>query len=269
MKVLFRVLALVGMLALWITAAAAQVDMGQVNTLYQDLKSSDWGTRHKAFKSIQGNLEFLTYSETGDRLLELLVLEKQVMMRRAASGLDAEDELYDAALETAWNLWKDKLTPAAFRVLAEASYNPGSRYARELGARAGRFVKELLPLATGDGEPVRMYTRENATALLGYALAADQQGAAPLTPVDRAALIQALITAAGDNAPGVRSAAVRGMRLAGGEWAVPVLEKMSEREASFDPSGRNSYIVQQFRSEIKAAIEVIRARAGRQPPEAK
>ena len=108
-----------------------------------------------------------------------------------------------------------------------------------------------------------MYTRENATALVGYALAADQEGTAPLTPVNRAVLIQALTNAAASKDFGVRAEAVRGMKLAGGEWALPVLQKMYEREASFDPSGKNAYIVRQFREEISAAMETVRSRAAK------
>lgn len=245
------------------TAAPAQPDQSKLNSLYQDLRSSDWTTRQRAFKTIQGNEEYLNQPQTADHLLALLVSEKREMTRRAAAGLDAENELYYEALGTCWDLWKDKLTPEAFRVFAEASYNPGSRFARELGARAGRFVKVLIPLATVDGEEVRMYTRENATALAGYALAADQVGTTPLTPPDRASLIQVLTTAASDKAYGVRWAAVHGMRLAGGEWAIPVLEQVRAREPSLHPSGMDPAVRRDFDAEVNAAIEAVRSRAGK------
>ena len=258
---LLRAFLLTAALAVAHTDAPAQADLAQLGALYQDLQSSDWATRQKAFKRIRDNEEFLKQPQTGDRLLALLVSERLEMQRRAAAGLDAENELYDEALETAWRLWKDKLTPEAFRVFAEASYNPGSRFARELGLRAGRFVKELIPLTTVDGEEVRMYTRENATALVGYALAADQQGIAPLSPPDRAALIQALTRAASDRAYGVRWAAVSSMKLAGGQWAIPVLEQMRTREPSLHPTGMDPASKQYFEAEIEAAIQAIRARS--------
>ncbi len=263
MKDPFRALVLTTALAVAGTGAPAQPDLAKLGSLYRDLQSSDWTTRHKAFQAIQDNEEFLNQPQTGDRLLALLVSEMQEMRRRAAAGLDAENELYYEALGTSWELWKDRLTPEAFRVFAEASYNPGSRFARELGLRAGRFVKELIPLTTVDGEEVRMYTRENATALAGYALAADQAGAAPLSPLDRAALIQAVTRAASDRAYGVRSAAVRAMKLAGGEWAVPVLEQVREREPSLQPSGMDAAVKRDFEAEIAAAIEAARSRSGK------
>ena len=260
----FRALVLIGIMVILGTPGAAQVDLGRLQTLYQDMRSGDPATRFKAAGSIQADEQFLKYPETPNRFLALLEVERREIDRLYASGEGyGAGELYASLLSSAWNLWKDKLTPEAFRVFAEASYNPGSRFARELGARAGRFLKELIPLTTVNGEEVRMYTRSNATAVVGYALAADQEGTAPLTPVDRAVLIQALTNAAASKDFGVRAEAVRGMKLAGGEWALPVLQKMYEREASFDPSGKNAYIVRQFREEISAAMETVRSRAAK------
>jgi hypothetical protein len=227
--------------------ASAQVDRGQLEPLYRDLQSSDWGTRQDAFEIIQGNADFLKYPETADRFLALLVFEKQGMMERAAAGLDAEDGLYETLLPATWDLWKDKLTPQAFRVFATAGYSSNSPYAKDLGTRAGRFVGALLLWANDSNE----YLRQNTVALMGYALAADQAGVQPLSIMERAALRGAISAASADNSLAVHFAVVNALSLARDAWAIPVLEQMYKREPA---SGENA------RARISAAIEAVRSR---------
>ena len=92
---LLRAFLLTAALAVAHTDAPAQADLAQLGALYQDLQSSDWATRQKAFKRIRDNEEFLKQPQTGDRLLALLVSERLEMQRRAAAfpeGLKASHE---------------------------------------------------------------------------------------------------------------------------------------------------------------------------------
>jgi hypothetical protein len=209
--------------------------------------------------------------------------ERQEVRRLVALGADVEGGLDDEVPSVAWELWKDRLTPSVFRSFAEQSYNPDSAYARELGTRAGRFVSTLLPLASSPDK----FVRENATALVGYALAEDQAGTVRLSPEDRGVLMlayalaedekgavrvtpderrwstQVTARAAEDRHPAIRLAVVNAAKLAGGAWAVPILEQMYEREASFDPSGKNRQSTEAFRGNVKAAIQSIQSRTGK------
>jgi hypothetical protein len=272
MSVSFRVLAVVTVLGLPCGNMLAQVDVGVLQVLYQDMQSSDQGTRFKAFQTIHANEEFLKSPETSDRFLAFLDLERQVIHRRYLSGEgygEGWSEDYAVLLGTTWGLWKDKLTPHAFRVLAEASYNPHSQYAEELGTRAGRFVGELLPLTSLNRDVVDQYTRENAVALVGYALAEDAKGTVPVGAAERVALTQGLAKAALDSAPGPRWQVVKALKLAGGSWAILILDKMYEREPSFYPGGRDSNILEEAKAEMKSAILAIRSRGGQPVPESK
>ena len=91
MNVSFRVLVLVTALGLPCGNTLAQVDLGVLQALYQDMQSSDQGTRFKAFQTIQANEEFLKYPETADRILAFLDLESTgdspaVSVRRRLRG---------------------------------------------------------------------------------------------------------------------------------------------------------------------------------------
>jgi hypothetical protein len=236
--------------------APAQVDRGQLEALYQDLRSSDWGTREKAFEAIQRNAVYLKDPETADRFLVLVDELTQTIKTRHAAGLDSEG-WGEGMLEAAWELWKDRLTPPAFRVFASGIYGPDSLWAAELGTQAGRFVSAWLPL-TNDTDG---FFRENATALVGYALIEDRMGTIRLAPEDRAALRRALAAASADRSYGVRVAAVEGLKMERDVWALPVLEQMYEREPSFDPATQNRRLLDSLRGRVKEAIQAIRSRA--------
>lgn len=227
--------------------ASAQVDRGKIEPLFRDLQSSDSGTRQKAFAAIQQNAEYLKDPETADRLLALLVIEQQAIKQGIAAGEDVEGGIYDSLLDTLSGLWKDKLTPQAFRIFATAIFDPSSGWAKGLGRHAGRFVSTLLPLANDTDE----YVRARAVALMGYALAADYAGVQPLSSTDRSALRSVISGASTDKSPGVRFAVVNALSLERDAWAIPVLERMYEREPA---SWEN------IRVQMKAAVQAVRSR---------
>jgi hypothetical protein len=257
MRAPWLVLPLLVVLLLPLCRIGAQVDEGRLQSLYQDLRSTDARTRLKAFEAIRSNDAYLTHSETPERLLALLVSERQESRRRQAAGLEADSDLDDNLLGVAWDLWKDRLTSTAFRVFAESSFNSGSPFSRELGARAGRFVAVLLPLA---GDP-NEYIRANATALIGYALAEDRAQTVGLAIDERAALRRALAAASADRNYYVRAETVDALKMERDAWAIPVLEQMYEREPSLGPSSRDRQLEESFRGKMKSAIQTIRSRA--------
>lgn len=247
-------------LAQLLAAASSQPPLHE---LYRDLLSNDWKTRYSAFKTIQSNEEYMKSEETASRLLALVAAETLEIRTRAVEGMEAGSEFYDEVLAATWRLWKDQLTAEAFRVFAEASYGPGSPFARELGVRAGNFVKELILLASKEGDRSAAYVRANATVLMGYALAADLENKNRLNAADRAALIQALVNASLDKEYPVRWAAIRSLGLAGGDWAFPILEEMRSREAAFHPAGWDPASRRAFESEVASALAAIRSRTGK------
>jgi hypothetical protein len=236
-------------------SASAQVDQGRIEPLYRDLQSSDWWIRQKAFETIQQNADYLKDPQTADRFLVLLGQLTQEIRRRYAAGLDSEG-LGEGVLEATWGLWKERLSPEVFRVFASASYSANSRSAKEIGSRAGQFVSTLLPLTASPDK----FLRENATALVGYALAEDQAGTARLTAENRDALRKALAAAATDPDYGVRIAAVRSLKTERDAWAVPLLERMYEREPSLHPAGDGQLPGEVLRSEMKEGIQAVRSR---------
>jgi hypothetical protein len=237
-------------------SAFGQVGVAVLQSYYQDLRSSDSNTRGKAFEAIRNNREFLEYPETADQFLGLMTRERQEVKRLVALGADVEGGLYEEVLGAAWELWKDRLTPSVFRSFAEESYNADSAYARELGTRAGRFVSTLLPLASSPDK----FVRENATALVGYALAEDQAGTVRLSPEDRGVFRKTLTAASADRDYGVRIVVVRGLKMERDAWAIPVLEKMYEREPSLHPAGDGQLPGEILRSEMKEGIQAVRFR---------
>lgn len=219
-RLMFRAALLLVVSSVLCVSALGQVDVVLLQSYYQDLRSSDPNTRRMAFDAIRSNREFMEYPETAGQFLALMERERQAVRRLVAMGVDVEGGLHEQLLGVAWELWKDRLAPSVFRVFAEENYNSGSAYARELGTRAGRFVSTLLPLTNDANE----YVRENAVALMGYALAAAYAGVQPLNSTDRAALRSAISAASADNSPGVRFAVVNALRLERDAWAIPVLD---------------------------------------------
>jgi hypothetical protein len=69
-----------------------------------------------------------------------------------------------------------------------------------------------------------------------------------------------VVRAAGDRDPAIRLSVVNALKLAGGAWAVPVLEQTYEREPLFDPSGENRQNMEAFCANMKAAIQSIQSR---------
>jgi len=233
----------------------AQDDSAQLEKIFLNLRSTDRKIRNQAFTQLRNNPKYIEDPRTPEQLLDFLAFEEERMRSRAKQGLDVEDELHEEASWFIWNIWKDRLTPQAFLIFARGSYNTGSRFARELGARAGRFVMELLAIATSQNE----FERENATALAGYALAEDQKSSVKLTDEEREALKRRLVAASTDLNLGVRYAVINSLALIGGRWSLDLLEQMYEREHTFHPAGENPLYLESDLKLIKEAMRKVQA----------
>jgi len=247
-------------LADWTSSISAQIQGSNSSGLhsdYRDLESPDPAVRKGAFEKLRSNRELLNSPETAERLLTLLLREREDAMRRVALGLDVEDGLREQVLGVAWELWADRMDARVFRIFATDFYNPGSEYARSLGAKAGRFADVLLELSETEDRSLR----ECAAALSGYALLEDRMGSVPLTDVQREKLRRLLEAASRDLDFGVRVAAVQSLSNERDEWAIAVLEQMYERGPSLHAAGEPQRTSEELRSRIREAMAAIRARA--------
>jgi hypothetical protein len=238
-------------------------DFDALQAIYRDLQSNDPEVKSQALNGIVKREDFLGFVDTPDRLLRLLNSETRAIRGRAApeAGPPAQgDTFYEALLGATWQVWKDRLTPLTFRFISEAVYDFSSTFARELASRSSPYVPVSPVLAS---EPNPPQVRRNALALMAYGLTDDETGAVHLTADYRGMASRSLARAATDGGPGVRSSVVSTLRQAGGAWAVPVLNQMYEREASYDPSGKNPRSTAAFRADVKAAIQSIQSRTGK------
>lgn len=244
----------------WTSSISAQIqgsDSIALQSHYRDLESPDPAVRGRAFEKLRSDRELLNSPETAERLLTLLLREREDAMRRVALGLDVEDGLREQVLGVAWELWADRLDARVFRIFATDFYNPGSEYARSLGAKAGRFADVLLELSESQDRSLR----ECAAALSGYALLEGRMGSVPLTDAQREKLRRVLDAASRDLDFGVRVAAVQSLSNERDEWAIAVLEQMYERESSLHAAGEPQRRAEELRSRIREAMAAIRTRA--------
>ena len=237
--------------------SAAQVDLIRLKKLYQQLESNSPSTRFDAAEAIVSTPEFLHYPETAGRMLKFLEAEQREVERRYASGEGYEGwgERRRELLIAAWKIWKDNLTPYAFRIFVRTSYSAGL-FGKEIGVRASRFVGELLTLAAYDHNE---FVRENATRVVGLVLAEDRQGSVKLTDEEREALKRRLVAASTDLNLGVRYAVINSLALIGGRWSLDLLEQMYEREHTFHPAGENPLYLESDLKLIKEAMRKVQA----------
>jgi hypothetical protein len=238
-------------------------DFDELQVIYGDLQSKDAEVKSQALSALVKREDFLGFVDTPDRLLRLLDLETGAIRSRGATEKVPAvqgNTSYETLLAATWQVWKDKLTYVSFRVLAGADYDPASPLARELGSQAVRFAGAAMQLANPENPPA---ARTNGVLMLAYALAEDAKGAVHVRPDERDGLRRETVRAAEDRDPAIRLAVVNAAKLAGGAWAVPVLEQMYEREASIDPLGKNPQSTEAFRANVKAALQSIQSRTGK------
>jgi hypothetical protein len=238
-------------------------DFDALQAIYRDVQSKDGEVKSQALNALVKREDFLSFVDTPDRLLRLLDLETGAVRGRAApeKGLASQgNTFYETLLTATWQAWKDKLTYVSFRTIAGADYDPASPLAKELGSQAGRFPGAAMQLADYENP---LAVRRNGVLMLASALAEDEKGTVRVTPDQRRGLSAETIRAASDRDPAVRSSVVSALKVAGGAWAVPILEQMYEREALFDPSEKNRQSTEAFRADVKAAIQSIQSHVGK------
>jgi hypothetical protein len=236
-------------------------DFDALQAVYRDLQSNDAEVKSQALNALAKREDFLSFVDTPDRLLRLLELETRAIRNAQEKGAATQgNAFYKTLLTTTWQAWKDKLTYVSFRTIAGAEYDTASPLAKELGSQAGRFPGAAMQLADSENP---LAVRRNGVLMLASALAEDEKGTVRVKPDERRGLAADAVRAASDRYPAVRASVVGVLKAVGGTWAVPILEQLYEREALFDPAGKNRESTEAFRSNVKAAIQSIQSRAGK------
>lgn len=239
-------------LAIRTRAAMPSGDFEALQAVYRDLRSNRLSTKTYALEALIKRQDFLDFIDTPGLLLRRLDAETKALRRQPMpvqrEALNGVADFYETLLMTTWQVWKQRLTLPAFRVLAEAIYEPDSQLRRELGPYVERFLGEVLRMTDPENPPP---LRINGVWLLVSALAEDEAGRAHLSAEHRGRVVGAIPRLALDRDRSIRGSVFEALRQLGGPWAIPMLATIADREPS-------------LQGEVEAIKEAILRRSARQ-----
>lgn len=222
-----------------------------------DLKAPDWLQRRAAYMKITVSEETLQRPDVKTALVDLLESENQLIRKTlvdsngeiGVSGKYGEDysEYYATLLGTVEKIvdWHD---PHQACILAQGSYNPGSRFAAALAAKGGATVAPcLLRMA----ESNFMFDRHESIPVLVQLSAV----ANDLSPSVQQQVSETVRRGLRDSNVGVRLVTVQAVREFGTPEMIPLLQEI----ARSDPYSRRLDNGQQRFSVRDAAAQAIQS----------